>query len=182
MTSLCVGLGNPGQSYENNRHNVGFKFIEYVVNKLTDSQTYELKLDQKFDAKILKLKIGDTNYLFAEPQTYMNASGAAIQKMLTYFKIRIEALTVVHDDLDIKLGDYKIQMGSGPKQHNGISSIETSLATKDFKRIRIGIENRSSDIKISGEDYVLSNFSTQEFSILMEDVFPKIDHTLSFLS
>lgn len=182
MTHLIVGLGNPGDKYKENRHNAGFILLEYLISELTGSRVNELKFDSKLDANTLQITVKGLKYIFAEPQTYMNASGTAVQKILNYYKIPVENLTVIHDDLDIKLGEYKIQRGSGPKQHNGISSIEDSLGTRDYNRVRVGIENRPEDLKISGEDYVLSNFRPDEKEVFSKEVFPEIAKDLDFLS
>ena len=97
----------------------------------------------------------------------MNDSGVAVKKILDNYKISPSNLYVIHDDLDIPLGEYKIQMAKGPKDHNGINSIEEELGTKDFGRIRIGIENRSSiSTRPKGEDYVLADFTEEEKHIL----------------
>lgn len=131
-----VGLGNPGREYENTRHNVGFLFIDYFGQQ----------------KNIINLK----------PDTFMNNSGEAVKKLLNYYKISPENLYVVHDDLDLRLGEFKIQKGKGPKLHNGINSIEEHIATSDFWRVRIGVDNRDPDNRMSGESYVLEKFSTEE--------------------
>lgn len=182
MTHLFVGLGNPGEKYAKNRHNVGFMLLEYLVSQVTGSEDNNFKLDQKLDTRILSLSVKGSKYIFAEPQTYMNASGQSVGKILAYYKVAPENLTVIHDDLDFKIGDYKIQHASGPKQHNGVMSIEEALGTKNFNRVRIGIENRPEEIRISGEDYVLSNFNSEEKNMLHTEVFPRIFTDLGFSS
>ena len=182
MTHVLIGLGNPGLKYEANRHNAGFMFVEYVAGKMAGSGADTFRFGQKLDSKILQVSIEGVKYILAEPQTYMNLSGEAVQKIMSYYKIPLDSLVVAHDDLDIRLGEYKIQHASGPKLHNGISSIENLLHTKDFNRVRIGIENRPEDIKISGEDYVLSNFTGEEKAVLHTEVFPKIAKQLGLVS
>ena len=94
----------------------------------------------------------------------MNRSGEAVKKLVNKYKVQSTNLYVIHDDLDIPLGKYKIQKGRGPKEHRGILSIEQSLGKKDFWRVRIGVENRSSDM--AGDEYVLDNFTAEERAII----------------
>lgn len=147
---LLIGLGNPGSKYELNRHNVG---------------------------KMLIGKIGETGEIRAiASENFMNDSGRFVSEKFNFYKISLDDLYIAHDDLDIPLGQYKIQKGVGPKVHNGVLSIENALNTKDFWRIRIGIDNRNNQDtrnKIQGEDYVLQNFADEEFKIL-EGVFDAI--------
>ncbi len=137
---VIVGLGNPGYKYRNNRHNVGQMFVDYV-DKIQNDNT--------------KVKITKTT-------VFMNQSGAEIKKLLKIANSKIENLLIVHDDLDIPLGKFKINKGSGPKLHNGINSIEQALGTKDFWRVRIGVDARTQTNWIDGETYVLQNFGKEE--------------------
>jgi PTH1 family peptidyl-tRNA hydrolase len=137
---FIVGLGNPGKDYLNTRHNVGFM----VIDALPKSSKFKaLKSDQ-----------------------FMNESGVFVSKQIKAHHIKPEGLYVVHDDLDIKLGEYKIQFGHGPKDHNGILSIEEELRTKYFWRVRVGVDNRPLDNRPMGEAYVLQNFTNEERVIL----------------
>jgi PTH1 family peptidyl-tRNA hydrolase len=105
----------------------------------------------------------------------MNESGRAVFSCVTGYKLQVaKDLVVVHDDLDIPLGKFHIQKGIGPKLHNGIESIEAHLKTKDFWRIRIGIDNRASTGPMNGESYVLQDFKPEERNILQNIIFPKI--------
>ena len=101
----------------------------------------------------------------------MNDSGSFVKKLTSAYHLVPSALYIVHDDLDIKLGEYKIQFGRGPKDHNGILSIEDKLGTKDFWRVRVGVDNRPLDGKPMGEEYVLQNFSEEERKILDKVIF-----------
>lgn len=92
----------------------------------------------------------------------MNASGKAVHSLATNYKLLATDIYVIHDDLDIKLGEYKTQKGKGPKVHNGINSIEDSLGETDFWRVRVGVDNRNADNRIPGEDYVLQDFLPEE--------------------
>ena len=137
---LIIGLGNPGEKYKNTRHNAGFLVADAL---------------QK-----IKLPSGA---IVRKSDVFMNDSGSFVKKLISkYPSIPVSSIYVVHDDLDIPLGSYKIQLGTGPKDHNGVNSVETELGTKDFWRVRVGIENREPDDRIQGEDYVLQDFTTDE--------------------
>ncbi|MEK7565863.1 MAG: hypothetical protein AAB506_02365 [Patescibacteria group bacterium] len=145
IMKLLVGLGNPGAKYLKNRHNVGHMFIDFLASQ-------ELLLRSW------------------KSDVFMNESGVFVKKYLT----NLTNLYIVHDDLDLKLGTYKIQFGVGPKVHNGIKNIEEVLGTKDFWRIRIGVDNRSpANGRETGERYVLEDFADGELKIL-KGVYAKI--------
>jgi peptidyl-tRNA hydrolase, PTH1 family len=154
---LIVGLGNPGKEYEHTRHNAGFRVVDALAVKL---QATSYKPQAKFNAEIVK--IGET--LLVKPQTYMNNSGEAVQRVMQFYRVLPEDLWVIHDDLDIRLGDYKIKKGIGPKIHNGVNSLRTVLGYSDFWYVRIGVDNRVE--KIPGEAYVLARFKAEELDII----------------
>jgi len=161
---LVVGLGNPGEKYENSRHNVGFRLIDESVTRDT---RYEKRTPSKIKKLVTCYVSPVTDVLLAKPQTFMNESGRAVKTLVNFYKVSLDNLWVIHDDLDIKLGEHKIQKGRGPKVHNGVNSVEEALGSKDFWRVRIGIENRISgyrDIGISGEKYVLEDFNPEELT------------------
>jgi PTH1 family peptidyl-tRNA hydrolase len=141
---LIIGIGNPGEKYKNNRHNVGFMTID--------------KLPQKSKIKIFK------------SQNFMNNSGEFVKKLVDQYKLDLSNLWVIHDDLDLRLGSYKIQFGKGPKEHKGLLSIYEKLGTKGFWHVRIGADNRGEDPtsrKASrGEDYVLEDFTEEERKVI----------------
>jgi peptidyl-tRNA hydrolase, PTH1 family len=144
---LIVGLGNPGGEYVDTRHNAGF----FVVDELQKS-----KLPKDFVVK--------------KSDTFMNESGDFVAEKIKNLKLKIENLYIVHDDLDIKLGEYKIQFGKGPKDHNGLKSIDEALGTSEYWHVRIGVDNRPFDNKIPGETYVLQNFSDIEKQKLGDEI------------
>jgi len=169
---LIVGLGNPGEKYENTRHNVGFFVLDglsdggnvgevngdpAIVTWHEDKQVYTLNVILAPEAAVL-----------AKPQTFMNESGKAVKYLCQKHKVLPEELLVVHDDLDIQLGTFKLQFGKGPKLHNGVTSVENYLGTKEFWRLRVGVEGRikNQESRIKGEDYVLSRFSKDEIAVL----------------
>ncbi len=170
MKHLLVGLGNPGDKYRNNRHNAGFMFIDYLV-KRSDSE--ELKNEKKFEAEIGEISLKGRKSLVAKPQSFMNRSGDVVRQIADFYKINVENIIIIHDDLDIPIGKYKVQSGTSPQLHNGITSIDKSLGTREYTRVRIGIENRGTENRPSGEDYVLSDFTLEERQVI-EDLFPQI--------
>lgn len=137
---LIIGLGNPGKDYEKTRHNAGF----LVIDELKKTSNYKAFKSDKF----------------------MNDSGLFVKELDSKFRIPHSDLYIIHDDLDIALGSYKIQFGRGPKDHNGIESVENELGTKDFWRVRVGVDNRPLDNRPMGEEYVLQNFSDSEMVVL----------------
>ncbi len=169
MTTL-IGLGNSEKKYVNNRHNVGYLFIDYLSEQLQkETQPQEIKTREN---KLYVCRVYD-DLILCKTRTFMNESGKAVQKVIKNLKLEIRNLLVVHDDLDISLGKFKVQKGVGPKLHNGIKSIEQYLHTKNFWRVRIGVDNRNPDQKINGERYVLQNFLPEERKTL-KNTFQKI--------
>lgn len=170
---IIVGLGNPGSEYKKTRHNVGFMMID----KMAKGEKFSL--NKKFEAEILEIN----GWILVKPQTYMNDSGRAIRKILDFYKLEPSELVLVHDDLDFELGLWKIQMGVGPKIHNGVNSVEQYLGTKDFLRVRVGIDNRKNrPTSLSGADYVLENFGKEEsekIEKILDDVIAQLLITLS---
>lgn len=156
---LIVGLGNPGKDYFNTRHNAGFLFLDSLATSFLE--------EKKFKSEIC-ITNSFNKVIYSKPLTFMNNSGEAVKAIASFYKIKPSDILIVHDDLDIKLGDYKLQFNKGPKVHNGILSIENHLNTSEFWRLRIGIDNRTEEIKkyISGSDYVLGRFSTEELDTL----------------
>lgn len=169
---LIVGLGNLGEEYQETRHNVGFMFIDFLVEQ------YNCQLTEK----TLKSSIifVHENLVLAKPQTFMNKSGLAVKELVKWFEVDIkESLILVHDDLDIPLGEFKYQFAKSPKKHNGVQSVEDHLSTKDFNRLRIGVDNRGK-FRTEGMKYVLENFKQQEL-IELDEVFSQILENESYL-
>lgn len=174
---LIVGLGNPGEKYQHNRHNIGFLCIEHIASHLAPFSLLWEK-DQKSNSVIARI---EERFLLVKPQTYMNRSGETVAKLMQRYKLTLKDLTIIHDDLDIKLGDCKFSMGKGPKMHNGLTSIEQRIGTQ-FRRARLGIENRpptnSDELRIPGEAYVLSDFTSEELTTL-SSVFDRVVQLMS---
>ena len=156
---LIVGLGNPGRSYANNRHNIGF----ICLNHFAKSQG--IKFDQKQGlARIGRGEVAGNKVVLAKPQTYVNLSGQSVSRLVRKFNINPNDLLVIHDDLDLPLAKIRISHGSGSGGHKGIESIIKELGSQDFTRIRIGI-GRPDKAEISDEEiiaYVLSDFTAEQ--------------------
>ena len=170
---LIAGLGNPGTEYENNIHNTGYMFLDRFEEFLKEKDFIisGWKNEKIFDSEVNILKKDNTKIVFLKPQVFMNNSGISIKKVLKKYKIDdfSKQLILVHDDLDIPLGQYKIQLEKSPRGHNGVKSIEDHLGRKDFLRVRIGVDNRNGR-DIPGEKYVLMNFTEDEKVSLFEAI------------
>lgn len=159
---LIVGLGNPGQEYSNNRHNIGFMCLKHF------SKEHKIEFDKKqADARIGRGNIEGLDVVLAKPQTYMNLSGKSVNRLMNKYKLKPEDIIVIHDDMDLPLGKVRIRMGGSSGGHKGINSIIAEVGTREFIRIKVGIgrpgkeeDDRSYDRDIV--DYVLSNFSHDE--------------------
>jgi PTH1 family peptidyl-tRNA hydrolase len=159
---LLTGLGNPGKEYDGTRHNAGFLFLDFVT------EFYELAEKQ---SKTESTALGELTYYpglqlyLLKPATYMNLSGKAVAETIKYNNIGAEQLLLVHDDLDVMLGKYKLQLAKSPREHKGVLSVEQTLGIINFWRLRIGIDNRT-ERRMTGEDYVLGKFTPEELQIL----------------
>jgi len=166
---LVAGLGNPGKKYRNTRHNIGFRILD-EFQKENNFPTF--KLVRKFNSLISKREFSSKEILLAKPQTFMNNSGKAIKLLIRNKKAmakltRIENLWVVHDDIDLPLGKIRISKARGSAGHKGVESIIRELGTKNFVRIRIGIQPKSGKPR-NPEKFVLQNFTKKEEKILKE--------------
>ncbi len=132
---LVVGLGNPGPKYSETRHNLGFK----VVNELAYRHQVQ-KEENRFDAIIGHCRIGKEKVLLLKPLTFMNLSGRAVQPALRFYKIPLDELLVIYDDMDLPLANLRMRATGGSGGHKGIASIIELLGSQDFARIRIGID------------------------------------------
>jgi PTH1 family peptidyl-tRNA hydrolase len=156
---LVVGLGNPGIRYAFNRHNAGFLVVDQLAlqHHISISQTM-------FDAHTGKGRIGENAVLLAKPQTFMNLSGSAVGRLTDYYRIELEDLIVVHDDLDLPFPTIRLKAGGGHGGHKGLISIIDHLGAANFLRVRIGIGRPERKSMVEG--YVLSPFSEEETTCL----------------
>ena len=158
---LIAGLGNPGDKYKNNRHNIGFQIIDTYLTFFSQN-----KLIDKFDSEYTSINFKENKLHIIKPQTFMNESGIAVNKCINFFKIPLENLIVIYDEMDLSPGDIKIKFGGGSAGHNGIKSIINCLGSEKFTRVRIGIGKPVNKEKISS--YVLSNFTNDELNLFNE--------------
>ena len=176
---LVVGLGNPGREYKNTRHNIGFIILDNYLGKV--------EWKNKNETCFYQTEISNEQVIFIKPLTYMNLSGLSVKKIVNFYKINIEDVLVIQDDLDLGVGQFKIKRNSSAGGHNGIKSIISELSSDAFARLKIGIGK--SDI-IPTDRYVLSKFSSIEFDAIMKNtesfneiinnfIINGIDYTLS---
>lgn len=170
---LIVGLGNVGDEYARTRHNAGFIFIDELRNRLLPQLNWSSEKDFKADV----IKTPGNEFVLLKPTTMMNNSGEAVREVMDYFKLTPEEILVAYDDMDIELGGFKLQFNSGPKVHNGITSVRNRLGTNSFWHMRLGIENR--EVKgnkgIPGLTYALQRFKTQEYEEFISSCNAAID-------
>ena len=151
---LIVGLGNPTDKYRNNRHNIGFMVVDKLIS---DLKAYDIS-KKEFKGELYKSK----NLLLLKPQTYMNLSGESVVEVCNYYKVNIDDVIVVHDELDIDFGKIKLKKGGSSGGHNGIKSID-KYCTNEYMRVRIGIGKPLDKNVIA---HVLSDFSKEESKCL----------------
>lgn len=157
---LIVGLGNPGREYENTRHNIGFQTIDKYASKLGVSIS-----KSKFNGLYGETMVSGDKVILLKPQSYINLSGEVIRKFVDFYKINIDDILIIHDDLDLEVGTYKIKQKGSSGGHNGLKNIELHLGTQEYKRIKIGISNNKN---IDTKDYVLGKLSNEEEKQLNE--------------
>lgn len=155
ILKLFVGLGNPGSKYDKTRHNIGFDVIDRLSTEL------EIKLDQtKFKGIYGMGNVNGEKVVLLKPLTYMNLSGESIGAVMDYFKIPIEDIVVIYDDLDLPVGRIRLRQKGSPGGHNGIKSTVAHVGTQVFNRIRVGIDRPSNGMSVS--NYVLGRFTQEE--------------------
>ena len=159
---LIAGLGNPGDKFEKTRHNLGFRVIDAFSEK---NSFFDFKLSKKANALISEGFLEEEKIVLVKPQTFMNSSGQAISKLVSYYDVPLSNLWLVHDDLDLPLGKIKIASDRGSAGHNGVKSIINELKSENFVRFRLGI---ASKLICSAEDFVLKKFSQEEEKIIKE--------------
>ena len=153
---LVIGLGNPGKQYELTRHNIGFIIIDMIC------ETLQLKINQiKFHGQYVKTTINGTDVIFLKPLTFMNLSGFCVSSFINYFKIKIENVLIIHDDVDLSFGQFQYKQKFSTAGHNGIKSIFNQIGSKDFQRLRIGVGKNPN---FNTADWVLRNFSNDELN------------------
>ncbi len=156
---LIAGLGNPGRTYENTRHNVGFM----VIDRFSEIHGIPVH-QQKFNALVGRGQAAGQPVLLAKPLSYMNRSGIPVSRLMQYHRIQSKDMLVIHDDIDLAYGVIKIKEKGGHGGHKGVRSIMETMGGGWFLRLRIGIGRSAGNIDVA--DYVLSRFHTGEASVL----------------
>ena len=155
---LIVGLGNPGREYNKTRHNIGFMCID----KLCECFNVSLDLN-KFNGSYTQFNYNGEKIILLKPEKYMNLSGEVVRDFVNFFKININDILIICDDLDTKVGNFRLRYKGSSGGHNGLKNIELHLSTKDYKRIKIGISNNKN---IDTKDYVLGKFTKEEIDLI----------------
>lgn len=149
---LMVGLGNPGADYAGHRHNIGFMALDAIAEAHGFTPWRS-----KFKSRIAEGQLGGAKVMLQKPETFMNRSGQAVAEAANFYKLALDDLLILHDELDLAPGKIRIKEGGGVAGHNGLRSIAQSIGTKDFKRVRFGIGHPGDKSRVTG--HVLGNFS-----------------------
>lgn len=170
---LIVGLGNPGKEYDMTRHNTGF----YCLDVLSDEMNQSID-KEKFKGLYTKFKYKGEDVILLKPQTYMNNSGESVAAVMQFFKIPVEDLLVIYDDMDMPTGKLRLREKGSAGGHNGIKSIIAHVGTQNFKRIRVGI---SKNKLYSIVDWVLGHYSKEEEKLISEGAKHAAEAVLCYL-
>jgi len=155
---LIVGLGNPGKEYENTRHNIGFMCLDKIAHN------FQVSFDSnKFTGLYTQFNYNGEKIILLKPGKYMNLSGEVIRDFVNFYKISIDDILIICDDLDTNIGTYRLRYKGSSGGHNGLKNIELHLNTKEYKRIKIGISNNK---LIDTKDYVLGKFTKEEQDLI----------------
>ena len=152
---LIVGLGNPGSTYSRTRHNIGFMVIDSLIDDLNPNNISK----KSFNGELFKYK----DLLFLKPTTFMNLSGKSVQAVASFYKIDLDDILVIHDEIDIPFGAIKLKKGGSSGGHNGLKSID-SLIGKEYNRLRLGVDKPPKKEMVAS--YVLSDFNDKEQEVL----------------
>lgn len=179
---IIIGLGNPGKEYQNTRHNIGFRVLDKLVEHpdLTPvGESLKFHLKENFNAEIAETQIDGEKIIIIKPQTYMNESGIAVSKIAQFYKIEIQDIWVVSDDLDMPIGTIRIRLEGTSGGHNGLNSIIKHLSSEKFSRVRLGIGQATQlDMKefdnyqpgLEAKEFVLSPFDEREEAMMKKTV------------
>ena len=154
---VVVGLRNPGADYNGTRHNLGYDVVERVIQRSGESFG---RAPARLRAMVAQTRFGEDRVLFLAPNTFMNESGGAVRAALSYYKVEALDLLVVHDDIDLPFGRLRVQVAGGSGGHNGIRSIESTLGTSEFSRLKVGVGRPPGSMNPA--DFVLRSFTKLE--------------------
>lgn len=165
---LIVGLGNPGPEYEQTRHNAGFWFVDNLAHRVNAPA---LKKESRFQAMAARVRIAGQDIWLMEPQTFMNLSGRAVGALARFYRIPVEEILVVHDELDIAPGVARLKKGGSTGGHRGLNDIVSAMGSQDFWRLRLGIGHpRTTNPKMAVIDYVLQRPGNEEQNLINESI------------
>jgi peptidyl-tRNA hydrolase, PTH1 family len=153
---LIVGLGNPGREHEGDRHNAGWMVVDELARR------HDGSFKSKFSGQLAELRLDDLRLALLKPETYMNVSGRSLGAAARFFKVPVEAIVVVHDDVDLAAGRLQARLGGGLAGHNGLRSIASELGSQEFLRLRIGVGRPGRGDRRDVADYVLSRFEPED--------------------
>lgn len=159
---LIVGLGNPGKEYENTRHNIGFMVVDKLLNKYNS-----LSMKSKFGGLYAEININNEKIIVLKPQKYINLSGEVVRDFVNFYKIDINDILIINDDLDLPVGKFKLKSSGSSGGHNGLKNIELHLGTDNYKRLKIGISNNKN---LDTKDYVLGKISQSDLDIINSEI------------
>ncbi|HVT01083.1 MAG TPA: aminoacyl-tRNA hydrolase [Patescibacteria group bacterium] len=167
---VIVGLGNPGEKYHNTRHNLGFMVLDQLIEKLEPAEKTFWEDERQFKAEIKKIKLKNDErqttseeLLLVKPTTFMNNSGFAVSKVISFYKVKPEDVIVIHDELDLPFGKIRVRFGGGAGGHHGVESVIEHIGDK-FLRIRLGIgtDKEHETRREYTDEYVLGNLSSHD--------------------
>lgn len=161
MTKMIIGLGNPGKSYANTRHNVGFVVIDELSRRLNIPVT-----TSRFKGYYGETVINGKKVILLKPQTYMNLSGESVRELLDWYKADPSEILIIYDDLDLPVGQLRLRLKGSAGGHNGVKSIILHTNTDEIKRIKIGINRPPAGWSVA--DYVLSKFAAHEIEDMVK--------------
>jgi PTH1 family peptidyl-tRNA hydrolase len=153
---LVVGLGNPGREHERDRHNVGWMVVDELAGRHGGS------FRSKFSGRLAEIRLGDLRLALLKPETYMNLSGTSLGAAARFYKTPLDAIVVVHDDVDLESGRLQVRLGGGLAGHNGLRSVKQAFGSADFLRVRIGVGRPGRGDRRPVADYVLSPFAPED--------------------
>ena len=176
---LLVGLGNPGKTYANNRHNIGFMILESL------EEFYNIpKFTKKFKSEYSKTNINENVLFLLKPMTYMNNSGIAVREIKDFYNISIDNIFVFHDEIDLNSGEVRVKKGGSHNGHNGLKSIDQFIG-KNYNRVRIGVSRPSKlyekNINENVSNWVLSDFTLEDKTIWLNSLIDNMSEHISLL-
>ncbi len=159
---LVVGLGNPGARYQATRHNAGFMVVDELASRAGAS------FRAKFSGEVAEVGLASARALLLKPSTFMNRSGESVQAAASFYKIPLDSIIVVHDELDVPFGQQRLKQGGGDAGHNGLKSVSSHLGNPGYLRLRFGIGRPPAEFGGTPADFVLEAFASAEKAVLPE--------------